>query len=258
MLQPSQQTAGNFELQLSPQITRSSGFQRAPVTDSAATQNASTAAAMQSALLSPQIVVSSGANVPAHSYSVCQSTPTSSVGHHEIPDFNFVSNPLDPLRNSVPTTSSSPSVSLPVSSVSQATSYGQVVLGTGVTFNIGSPILQPPSMLPNLANTSTGGMSRLGRNTPKPFTLKLKMKQIKVCQSCRKDYEGENDTLGLVVAHPERRLISNPITGAQFIGKESNLHYHAHMKCLKIVDSSFSGDHVQKCADTEPAFVRIL
>ena len=26
------------------------------------------------------------------------------------------------------------------------------------------------------------------------------------------------------------------------MGKESNSHYHAHMKCLKIVDSSFSGD----------------
>ena len=25
------------------------------------------------------------------------------------------------------------------------------------------------------------------------------------------------------------------------MGKESNSHYHAHMKCLKIVDSSFSG-----------------
>ena len=26
--------------------------------------------------------------------------------------------------------------------------------------------------------------------------------------------------------------------------KESNSHYHAHMKCLKIVDSSFGGDHL--------------
>ena len=26
--------------------------------------------------------------------------------------------------------------------------------------------------------------------------------------------------------------------------KESNSHYHAHMKCLKIVDSSFNNDHL--------------
>ena len=247
-LQPSLQAADSFSLQLSPQTTRSSGFQRIPVTDSPATLNAFTASPMQSALLSPQEAVSSGANVPTGSYGVCQSVPTkanSSIGLEISPDFNFVSDRSDPLRNLNPyipvaTTSYSPSVSLPASSVSQATSHGQVVLGTGVNFNIGSPILQSPSVLPRLANT--GGMSRLGRNITKPFTLKLKTKQIKVCQSCRKDYEGENDTLGLVVAHPERRLISNPITGAQFMGKESNSHYHAHMKCLKIVDSSFRGD----------------
>ena len=131
--------------------------------------------------------------------------------------------------------------------VSQATSHGQVVRGTGVSFNIASPILQSLSMLPNLANAA-----RLSQNTSKSFTLKLKTKQIKVCQSCRKDYEGENDTLGLVVAHPERRLISNPITGTQFLGKESNSHYHAHMKCLKIVDSTFSGDNLVIPQDLVP------
>ena len=51
--------------------------------------------------------------------------------------------------------------------------------------------------------------------------------------------QGENDTLGLVVAHPERKLISNPVTGAQFLGEESNSHYHANMMCLKKVESSF-------------------
>ena len=71
--------------------------------------------------LSSQTVASSGANVPTYFYSVCQSTPTSSVGHVENPDFNFISNPL---QNSVPTTNNSPSASLPGTSVPQATSHG--------------------------------------------------------------------------------------------------------------------------------------
>ena len=36
----------------------------------------------------------------------------------------------------------------------------------------------------------------------------------------------------------ERRLVSNLATGAQFLGKESNSHYHAHMACLQ---QSFKG-----------------
>ena len=156
----------------------------------------------------------------------------------DLSDINFASTSSDPLHNYTPigNTSYSPSVSLPGSSVSvQATSHGQVV-GTGVHFNIGSPILQSPAL------AGADSVPRVGQDASKPFTLKLKTKQIKVCQACRKDYEQENDTLGLVVAHPERRLISNPITGVQFWGKKSNSHYHAHMKCLKLVDSSFSGD----------------
>ena len=73
----------------------------------------------------------------------------------------------------------------------------------------------------------------MGTNTPKPFTLKPKTKQIKVCQSCHKDYEGENDTFGLVVAHPEQRLISNPITGAQLMEKEREFQFAAHIDTLK-------------------------
>ena len=252
------QTADNFGLQPS-QVTMNSSSQHVPVGDTFATQDHLTAMA---ALLSPNKVMTSGASTPSCSYSAQQSTPTSSIGL-AIPDFSFASSPADQLcdLNSlfpVATTSYSPSnsVSLPASSVSQATSHGQVVLGTGVNFNIGSPILQSPSVRPTLA--SAGGISRLGRNTPgpvaKPFTLKLKTKQIKVCQSYRKDYEGENDTLGVVVAHPERRLISNPITGAQFMGKENNSHHHAHMKCLKIVDSSFSGDCLVIPEDLVPKF----
>ena len=76
--------------------------------------------------------------------------------------------------------------------------------------------------------------------TKKPFVLKLKTNQIKVCQSCRKNYDGPNDTLGLVVAHAERRLISNLATGVQFLGKESNSHYHLYLPCLKSADASFT------------------
>ena len=115
--------------------------QHVPVGDTFPTQDRLTAMA---ALLSPNKVMTSGASTPSCSYSAQQSTPTSSIGL-AIPDFNFASNPADQLcdLNSlfpVATTSYSPSnsVSLPASSVSQATSHGQVVLGTGVNFNIGS------------------------------------------------------------------------------------------------------------------------
>jgi hypothetical protein len=132
----------------------------------------------------------------------------------------------------------STTLSLPSTTVSQATSQGQLVLGTGVNFN-----MCPPSVFRPLTNL-TSGCTTSKNSKPftlnsKPFTLKLKSKQIKVCQSCRKDYEGENDTLGLVIAHPERKLISNPVTGVQFWGKESNSHYHANVMCLKRVSGSF-------------------
>ena len=48
--------------------------------------------------------------------------------------------------------------------------------------------------------------------------------------------------MGLVVARAERRLISNLATGTQFLGRESNSHYHLHMACLKEADSAFTGD----------------
>ena len=63
-----------------------------------------------------------------------------------------------------------------------------------------------------------------------PFVFKFKTKQIRICQSCRKGYDGSKDTLDLVVARAERRLVSNLATGVQFLGKESNSHYHAHKK----------------------------
>lgn len=76
------------------------------------------------------------------------------------------------------------------------------------------------------------------KDTPKPFVLKLKATNI---QSCRKDYDGSNDTLGLVVSRAERRLVYNLPTDMQFLGKESNSHYHAHKVCLFKADATFSG-----------------
>ena len=96
-----------------------------------------------------------------------------------------------------------------------------IVNGTGLSLNINGAIT--------------------GNDTPKPFVLKLKAKNIRICQSCRKDYEGSNDTLGLVVSRTERRLVSNLATGVQFMGKESNSHYHAHKLCLLKADVTFTG-----------------
>lgn len=48
--------------------------------------------------------------------------------------------------------------------------------------------------------------------------------------------------MAMMVARPERKLICNTATGAQFLGRESNSHYHAHMSCLKIADATFSSE----------------
>ena len=47
--------------------------------------------------------------------------------------------------------------------------------------------------------------------------------------------------MGLVVARAERHLVSNLAKGAQFLGKESNSHYHLHIMCLKAADPVFKG-----------------
>ncbi len=78
-----------------------------------------------------------------------------------------------------------------------------------------------------------------------PFYLKFKTAQLRVCQACRKDYDGVNDTLGLVVSRAERRMVSNLSTGAQFMGRESNSHYHLHLHCIRIACSSFHGSMLQ-------------
>ena len=127
-----------------------------------------------------------------------------------------------------PMYSSSGSAQLPVNMFSPVSSANQsggqvIVNGTGLNLNI------------------TGARTLNDKDTPKPFVLKLKAKNLRICQSCRKDYDGGNDTLGLVVARPERRLVSNLATGIQFLGKESNSHYHAHRLCLLKADPTFSG-----------------
>ena len=193
----------------------------------------------------------SGVAPPSSASVLCQGSPTTSSclksSLSEVPGPSVLVSDQDLLHqfmSSLPvaTTCYLPSPSLPTTSVSQATSHGQVVVGTGVSFNIASPVLQSSPVLPIPGGTSA--FSPREPSSSKPFTLKFKTKQIRVCQSCRNNYEGENDTLGLVVTHPEKRLISNTITGAQFLGKESNSHYHAHIKCLRIADSSFTGDHL--------------
>jgi len=113
-------------------------------------------------------------------------------------------------------------------------------IAVGISFCV-SPAVATPLCTSSGNSTSTSN-SLVGTNmaTKKPFVLKLKTNQIKVCQSCRKNYDGPNDTLGLVVAHAERRLICNLATGAQFLGKESNSHYHLHLSCLRGADMSFT------------------
>ncbi len=122
----------------------------------------------------------------------------------------------------------------------RASSAGQVVNvnGTGVNVNIAT---STPGISQAYSRNDGGNISNSAKQQEKPFTLKLKTKQIRICQACRKDYDGANDTLGLVVARAERRLVSNLSTGVQFLGRESNSHYHAHMNCLKIADASFTG-----------------
>ena len=44
-----------------------------------------------------------------------------------------------------------------------------------------------------------------------------------------------------MVARAERRLVSNLATGVQFLGRESNSHYHAHKFCLVKADPAFNG-----------------
>jgi len=71
-----------------------------------------------------------------------------------------------------------------------------------------------------------------------PFILKFKTNLIRVCQSCRQNF---SPSVQLVVARAERRLVQNTTTGINFLGRESNSHYHVQLACLKLACPSFSG-----------------
>ena len=104
-------------------------------------------------------------------------------------------------------------------------SSGQIVVGSVV---LNSSVTSP------VPHQSNGGSAK------QPFTLKLRTNLIRIWQSCRKGFEETNDTMGLVVAWPERRLASNMATGVTFLGKKSNSYYHLHMACIVKADSSFN------------------
>ena len=90
-----------------------------------------------------------------------------------------------------------------------ASSHSQVLVG-GNVFNFA---LAPLSVIPRSNPNS--------ESSTKPFILKIKTNQIQVCHSCRKDYSGLKDTMGLLVAIAERTLVSNLATGTQFLGRKS-------------------------------------
>ena len=144
----------------------------------------------------------------------------------------------DPLMNhhsqSQPLSSSLGSQTNTTVSKPTASSHGQVLVGANVINITASPM----SVIPQSPGLTTDCDS-----TPKPFFLKIKTNQVRICQSCRKDYSGPNDTMGLV-ARAERRLVSNLSTGAQFLGRESNSHYHLHTSCLKLAKPSFTGEEL--------------
>ena len=78
-----------------------------------------------------------------------------------------------PSMSFLPTT-----VSLPATTVSQTNSQGQLVLGTGVNFNI-----RPPSILqslPVVSNIGSPTPRRTANRNSKPFTLKLSSFEIEI------------------------------------------------------------------------------
>ena len=132
-------------------------------------------------------------------------------------------------------TASSP-FSVTVSTGSSLTSGMLPIIGQSSITS--APALTTPTINHQVQHCAANVMSPA---TKQPFFLKFKTAHIKVCQSCRKNYDGPNDTLGLVVARAEKRLISNLATGSVFFGRESNSHYHLHVRCLCVVDPTFTG-----------------
>lgn len=123
-----------------------------------------------------------------------------------------------------------------------ASGFGIVVGGSVNISNPNHSFINSPATLGRPTSQFSNMLSSgLVSEQTNPFVLKFKTNQMKVCQSCRKNYEDANDTMGLVVARAERRMVSNLATGTQFLGRESNSHYHALMACLRQAKSSFTG-----------------
>ena len=133
-----------------------------------------------------------------------------------------------------------PSTCSPVVCSNLLVCHGQMVFSSGSTKFI------PTTIIGKNGSLSAPPSSR-NHHTANPFVLKLKNKQLRVCQSCRSNYDGPNDTLGLVIARAEQ--ISNPSTGSQFT-KECTSHYHARrLNCLVQANASFKGTDLVIPAD---------
>ena len=158
-------------------------------------------------------------------FSTASISPLLNAGSITLPHSMPITSSLQSMQNGGIGASSVTSVSVindfrPCISTVSASSHGQVVVGANINYS--------PAQSAEL-------------NAKKPFILKFKTNSIKICQSCRRNYDGHNDTMGLVVSRLERRLVSNLLTGTQFLGRESNSHYHLHTACLKAADSNFTG-----------------
>lgn len=110
-----------------------------------------------------------------------------------------------------------------------ASSNGQGLVGSNV-FNVAGSFMPPiPCSSRSFTWFSSSPVSTVPRSimansesSTKPFVLKMKTNQIRVCQSCREDYNGLNDTMGLLVARAKGRLVSNLLTGTEILGHEGN------------------------------------
>ena len=159
---------------------------------------------------------------------------------------------------------SNPTVNIPDSSCNQIAVAASICLSPGATHTIThTKTVTAPSGVPSFNPVTTSfspalqSIPRASFITKKPFVLKLKTNQIKVCQSCRQNYDGPNDTMGLVVAHAERRLVSNLSNGTQFLGRESNSHYHLHLLCLKKADPSLLGKNLVVPEQLKPSLTAV-
>jgi len=101
-----------------------------------------------------------------------------------------------------------------------------VLVGSNVFNLCGSSMPLIPCLSRSFTGFSSSPVSAMPHSTmsnsessTKPFVLKMKTNPIRVCQSCQKDYNGPNDTMGLLIARAERRLVSNLLTGSEFLGR---------------------------------------